>query len=439
VIAPSRELRRTAIHPTERRDGRPLLFGWGQRLSRAEKERAKIRLAFVALSSVLGFVALLIGGTLFWDKVVLAQRPVLRIDGQTFSLRHYANLLSYKQNVLDAEYQQALQLASQPAPAGMDPSQGNPFAQFAQQRLAQIDNQRAALPQQLVEDMISATLIRGEAAERNLTATPDEVEAELEKLVGYQDPNATPVPTTTVPTTTPATPDAPPAAGADAADATAAPATAVPSPAPTTAPTAVVTRTAAESFESLYRDYQRVTAGTDAIIRQDVQDQILRRKLSEALASAVGPTAEQIHARHILVPDETAAQAVLARLRAGESFEALAAELSTDSSNKDNGGDLSWFPRGEMVSEFEDAAFKLQPGQLSEPVKTQFGVHIIRVDERDSSRALEPDQLENLKASALSKWLEAEEEQHRIARLLSPDMIEWAQRNGRRPSTPLRG
>ena len=56
-----------------------MFFGWGGRLSRAEKERAKIRLAVVALSSVLGVVALLIGATLFWDKIVLAQRPVLRV------------------------------------------------------------------------------------------------------------------------------------------------------------------------------------------------------------------------------------------------------------------------------------------------------------------------------------------------------------------------
>ena len=112
--------------------------------------------------------------------------------------------------------------------------------------------------------------------------------------------------------------------------------------------------------------------------------QILRRKLNEQLSATVPPTAEQIHARHILVPDETAAAAVQERLKNGESFEALAAELSTDPGSKDQGGDLGWFPRGFMVSAFEEAAFKLAAGQVSDPVKTSFGVHLIKVDERET-------------------------------------------------------
>jgi parvulin-like peptidyl-prolyl isomerase len=76
------------------------------------------------------------------------------------------------------------------------------------------------------------------------------------------------------------------------------------------------------------------------------------------------------------------AEDVLKRARAGESFEKLAQEYSADPSNKNKGGDLGWFGRGRMVKAFEDAAFALQPGQISEVIETEFGYHIIKVEER---------------------------------------------------------
>jgi parvulin-like peptidyl-prolyl isomerase len=76
------------------------------------------------------------------------------------------------------------------------------------------------------------------------------------------------------------------------------------------------------------------------------------------------------------------AEEVLAKLRAGGDFAALAKENSADPSNKDKGGDLGWFGRGMMVKPFEDAAFALKPGELSGIVETQFGYHIIKLEER---------------------------------------------------------
>jgi parvulin-like peptidyl-prolyl isomerase/DNA-binding SARP family transcriptional activator len=91
---------------------------------------------------------------------------------------------------------------------------------------------------------------------------------------------------------------------------------------------------------------------------------------------------EQIHASHILVADLATAQSIETQLAAGADFATLASQYSTDTATKAKGGDLGWFGRGQMVQVFGDAAFALQPGQTSDPVKTQYGYHIIRVVER---------------------------------------------------------
>lgn len=96
----------------------------------------------------------------------------------------------------------------------------------------------------------------------------------------------------------------------------------------------------------------------------------------------------QIHARHILVEDETEANAIKAKLDNGEDFEELAKEHSTDPGSAQAGGDLNWFGPGEMVKEFSDMAFSLEKDKISDPVKSQHGYHIIQVLDKREKPAL---------------------------------------------------
>ena len=92
--------------------------------------------------------------------------------------------------------------------------------------------------------------------------------------------------------------------------------------------------------------------------------------------------AEEIEARHILVESEELINEIAAMLAAGDDFAALAAVHSLDQSNKDSGGNLGFFSRGMMVEEFEEVAFALEIGEISDPVQTSFGYHLIEVLDR---------------------------------------------------------
>ena len=88
--------------------------------------------------------------------------------------------------------------------------------------------------------------------------------------------------------------------------------------------------------------------------------------------------ANKIKCSHILVQKQSEAIAILDRIRQGEKFGKLAKELSIDSGSAKRDGNLGYFGRGKMVKEFETAAFSLEVGKISEPVKTQYGYHIIK-------------------------------------------------------------
>ncbi len=113
------------------------------------------------------------------------------------------------------------------------------------------------------------------------------------------------------------------------------------------------------------------------VAKEAATDAAIKATYDEAAKNQKPET--EYHAHHILVASEDEAKKVLARLKGGEDFAKVAGEVSKDPGSK--GGDLGWFTKDRMVPEFGDAAAKLKPGELSEPVKSQFGWHIIKLDE----------------------------------------------------------
>jgi peptidyl-prolyl cis-trans isomerase C len=110
------------------------------------------------------------------------------------------------------------------------------------------------------------------------------------------------------------------------------------------------------------------------------------RKLFDDTVKSLTPE-EEVNARHILVEEEAQAKAVVERLKKGEDFAKVAGEISKDPGSGKEGGSLGWFSKDRMVPEFAEAAFKLTKGQLSEPVKSQFGWHVIKLEDRRTKPA----------------------------------------------------
>ena len=139
--------------------------------------------------------------------------------------------------------------------------------------------------------------------------------------------------------------------------------------------------------------------------RQVVHAQLLQEAMKRRVIDEVPTVAEHVHARHIVVDTLEKAESILARLVAGADFATLAQAFTLDSSTRQSGGDLAFFPRGILVQvEVEDAAFALEPGQWGQVVASSQGYHVLQVIERDPERAVSAQNLHLLQEQALDAW-----------------------------------
>lgn len=144
------------------------------------------------------------------------------------------------------------------------------------------------------------------------------------------------------------------------------------------------------------------TAVLNKEVAPSVTDEAVHARYEKEIAGK--PGVEEVHAKHILVDSEAEAKKIISQLKGGADFATLAKQYSKDPSAAQQGGDLGFFKKDEMVPEFADAAFALQPGQISQqPVHSQFGWHVILVVER---RKAEPPSYDQAREQLRQKMIQ---------------------------------
>jgi hypothetical protein len=412
-----------------------------RRVPRREIEARRQRLVRwgVAIAGVL--TLLIIVGGLLYEQVIKPNQTLATVGGTSISRQDY-----WRARANDL-YEQSLQYRDFAQFVGAD--QQGQYLTLAQQALSEIpevwgstDVDRASL-QKMIDDQ---TYLQG-LDDLGLTLTPEEVHTfALNRFAPPGAPLLTPVPTPTfiperaavatrtaealfaTPVATPGvgtplagtpvgTPPATPVSGTPRAT----PVSDVPTAEATPEPAAALATAEAgfaefaDAFFPLAHlspeDYERLVAAP-ALARQKVQD---------ALAATVGQSAPQVNAAHILVASKEEADAARARIvEGGEEFATVARELSTDAATAANGGDLGWFTREEMTPPFAEAAFGLEPGSISEPVETEFGWHLIAVEESDPDRLLTDAQISRIEQALVDRWLEEQRTATAISSSLAP-------------------
>jgi parvulin-like peptidyl-prolyl isomerase len=381
-------------------------------------------------------IALLVIGIVSYgilsNTVFLQYRQVASVNGDVIRVSEFQKQVKLYRLELINRFQQYYQFAQM---FGVqDPLNDPNFGGALQQIYSQLNVPENA-GQQVLDLLINDRLIRQEAARRGITVSAEDVDKALQEGLGYYA-SGTPTPTLTAtpfelpalnptqlalvtitPTPSPfVSPTSTPTATLDpnvtpTATATSTPtATAGPTSTPesTSTPEPTATPYTLEGYNTAFDEEMKTVSENTGMSKDDYrkffEGNLLREKLLADVTKDLKPSEEQVWARHILVADEETAKKVVERLKAGEDFAKLAAELSIDTSNKDKGGDLGWFGKGTMVAPFEEAAFALAVGQVSEPVKTDFGWHIIQVLGHEE-RPLDANAFEQYKQKVFNDFL----------------------------------
>ncbi len=400
-------------------------------LARVEREKQQIRWIWITTIIVFALVVGLIIGGIINEKVIKPNRPVAVVNGDKISMKDFQEQVRFTRSRIIDNANQTYQFMQYFAE---DPTYMSSFVTQLEQIAVQLTPINVG--QQTLDSMIEDRLIQQEAKRRNITVTDEDVSKEFQNLLGYfPDGTPTPAPTSeaiptatlnslqltasaptatpTFTTTTELNPTVTPVLTTTSELSTATPTVdetevLTPTASPTLIPTA--TPYTEEGFKSAYQSIVQAYANYDISeegLKNVIRAQLFRNLVQDQVVGEmeIPRTQEEVWARHILVADEQAAKDISARLVAGEDFCKIAAELSTDESNKNNCGDLGWFPHGQMVAQFEDAAFSTAEGDISEGVQTDFGWHIIWVLGHDD-RPITDDAYQQLRDTKFSEWLQ---------------------------------
>jgi parvulin-like peptidyl-prolyl isomerase len=385
--------------------------------ARLDREKTQRRYILIGTAIIAVLVILTIGYGILDSLYLQDIRPVAKVDGEKITVRDFEGQVRYQRyNLIN----QIVQLSYY----------GEYFQSNIDQNKAYLDYPEY-LGQKILDQMVEDVVIAQEAKALKVSVSDEELESALKAGFAYY-PDGTSTPTVTPtsfatgtpgptqfalvpPTATPGPTVTPSEPAATATPTTAPTATASPTvgPSPTLEPTwtpyPTSTPITEEGYKEMYNEYMTAISDyeiPERIIREVFRADLLKEKMFNLITADVASSQEQVWARHILVATAEEAQAVLDRLSNGEDWNAIAAEVSTDTSNNTNGGDLGWFPRGVMVQEFDDAVFAMEIGEISQPVQTDYGYHIIQVIDHQQDRPLTTSMFDTVKQSVWEKWLE---------------------------------
>ncbi len=378
-------------------------------LARVERERRQNRIILTVSAVVIAIVVLLVGYGLVKQFIVQPGQAVAKVGDEVITTREFQVFARYNRMQLVSQYNQIQQYVQM---FGGDESAASYFQQSIYQIQSQL-NTPELLGQTVLDYLIEDILIRKEAERLGITVTDEEIDRSIQESFSYYA-NGTPTPEPTLPVIPTSTlsptqlalvpPTVEPTAESTA-EATAVPtATAEAAAEPTLEPTPYTEKLFEDNYNSYLGNFRDLARISEKDFRWIVEMELYRQKVFDVVTADVKRTSEQVWARHILVADEATAQSVLTRLAAGEDFAALAAELSTDTGSAPMGGDLGWFSSGAMVAEFNAAAFSLAVGEVSQPVQTTYGYHIIQVLGHEE-RAMADTDYQNAQQTAFGNWL----------------------------------
>ena len=387
-------------------------------IARLERERRQINLIRgIAIAGIVIVAGLLTYGYLKLN-VLLFREPVAEVNGVKITTGEWQEYVRFQRVQMLNVYNQY---------SFYQQNFGVDYSQQLQQIVSNL-SQPEVIGQQALDQMTDNILIKQEAEKRGITVSEDEIEKSIQGNFGFY-PNGTPTatitpttvtlptlssqqltlyPSTSTPTEAP-TETVTPTATLDLS-ATPAPsattAIATPTPVPQL-PTATATPYTLEGFNKDYNDTIKnfkASNISEKTIRAVYEAQLLREKLMDEITKDTPRTEEQVWARHILVETEAEAQTIYNFLQQGSDFATFAKQSSKDTGSGANGGDLGWFGKGAMVPEFEAAAFSMKVGEISKPIKSQFGYHIIQVLGHQDM-PLNASQYQQKKETEFSDWL----------------------------------
>ncbi|MBI4789930.1 MAG: peptidylprolyl isomerase [Chloroflexi bacterium] len=390
-----------------------------KQMVRRAREQRQERILFLSLGIVALAILIVLGVGYYQENFGKLNSRIATVNGTPITVGDFQKRLRYEAGSILSQLNSLSENLNQ---LGNDPTMDF-LKQYFEQQQSQLATQLVSLPRMGLENLIDDELVRQDAARRNIAVTDDEIEEELERDFGYAratpTPTAGPSPTPTetatptlTPTITPTPTPSPTPTGVPSDSRVITPTT--PTVTPTLGPTETPGPTATPLTYQGYLDEKKKFLDSigksaqmsEADFRKLIATSILRRKLQEALGKEMPTTAEQVQARHILVADLATATKVEDLLKNSGDFAALAQEYSTDTGSKDQGGDLGWFPKGQMIKEFEDVAFALKVNEISQPVTTTYGVHIIQALGHEQNRELDASTLEQMQSGALEEWLQ---------------------------------